>query len=277
MEIGPAIESFDYSSDDGAVMRMIEPGPPSEQDLHAYIDGHLEPAEAARVAAYLARHPEAAALVEAYRAQTAGLHALYDKVLDEPVPQEMLALLRRRRSAMTWRGIALAAAALALVMVSTGMGWWLNDLRRGGAAAAPAALVAEAQRAHRLFAGDEPLASDFGTQRSASLAQSLSQRIGATVTLPEVERAGLSLRGVRLVPTPHGTAALLLYRDNAGRPASLFVTAVAAADASPRAETSDDVTTLYRVANGLAYALTLSRAEGADAAVKIAFGMHASP
>src|SRR6185312_12105095 len=95
-------------------MRMIEPEPPSEQDLHAYIDGHLEPAEAARVAAYLARHPEAAALVEAYRAQTAGLHALYDKILDEPVPPELLVLLRRRRLAMTGRRIALAAAASAI-------------------------------------------------------------------------------------------------------------------------------------------------------------------
>src|SRR5690348_5245081 len=232
-------------------MRMIEPGPPSEQDLHAYIDGHLEPAEAARIAGYLARHPEAAALVEAYRAQNAGLHALYDKILDEPVPKEMQALLRHQRSAMTWRGIALVAAALALIMVSTGMGWWLNDLDRSSVAAAPAALVAEAQRAHRLFTGDELLASDFGTERSAALAQSLSQRLGAAVTLPEVERAGLSLRGVRLVPTSAGTAALLLYRDNAGRPVSLFLTAVAAADSLPQIESSGDVVTLYRIANGL--------------------------
>ena len=258
-------------------MRMIEPGPPSEQDLHAYLDGHLEPAEASRVASYLACHPEAAALVEAYRAQNAGLHALYDKILDEPVPQEMLTLLRHRRSAMTWRGIALAAAALALIMVSTGMGWWLNELYRGSAAAAPAAVVAEAQRAHRLFTGVELLPSDFGTQRSAGLAQSLSQRIGAMVTLPDVEAAGLALRGVRLVPTPSGTAAVLLYRDNAGRPASLFVTAIAAADALPQVASSSDVVTLYRVANGLAYALTLPRSTGADNAVKVAFGMQTGP
>lgn len=258
-------------------MRMIEPGPPSEQDLHAYIDGHLKPAEAAHVAAYLARHPEMAALVEAYRAQTAGLHALYDKVLEEPVPEEMLALLRHRHSARTWRGIALAAAALVLIMVSTAMGWWLNDLRRGSGVAAPAVLVAEAQRAHRLFASGEPGATDFGTQRSGGLAQWLSQRVGGAVTLPGVERAGLSLRSVHLVPTPSGTAAVLLYRDNAGRPASLFVTVLAAADAPPQVESGGDFVTLYRVANGVAYALTLPRATGADAAIKIAFGMQASP
>jgi anti-sigma factor RsiW len=255
---------------------MIEQGQPTEQELHAYIDGHLIPVEAARVAAYLARHPEAAALVEAYRAQTAGLHALYDEVLDEPLPGPMQALLRRRRSVATWRGLALAAVALALVMVSAGMGWWVNELRHDGDATGPAALVAQAQRAHRLFTGDEAWASDFGAQRSAGLAQSLSERIGAAVTLPETERAGLALRGVRLVPTPAGIAAVLVYRDSAGRPASLFVAAVAAADTAPRAETSGDVTTLYRVANGLGYALTLSRA-GADPAIKVTFGMQPGP
>jgi len=255
---------------------MIEQGPPSEHDLHAYIDGHLDPVDAARVAAYLARHPEAAALVEAYRAQTAGLHALYDKILDEPLPEPMLALLRRRRSAAIWRGLAVAAAALALVMVSTGMGWWLNEARHGRVTAVPDALVAEAQRAHRLFAGDARWASDFAAQRGAGLAQSLSERIGAPVTLPDVERAGLSLHGVRLVPTSSGTAAVLVYRDSAGRPASLFVAPVAAADTPPRADSSGEVITLYRVANGMGYAVTLPRA-GADPAVKIAFGMQMEP
>ncbi len=255
---------------------MIEQGPPSEQDLHAYIDGHLEPAEAARVAAYLAAHPEAAALVEAYRAQTSGLHALYDTILDEPLPEPMLALLRQRRAVSLWRKMAIAAAALALVMVSTATGWWLNELRHGGEAAAPGALVAEAQRAHRLFGADDRWASDFAAPRNAALAQSLSERIGAAVTLPETERAGLKLRGVRLVPTEAGTAAVLVYRDSAGRPASLFVAAVAAANAPPRAESSGDTTTFYRIANGVGYAVTLPRG-GADPAVKVAFGMQTGP
>lgn len=255
---------------------MIEQGPPTEQDLHAYIDGHLVSADATRVADYLARHPEAAALVEAYRAQTAGLHALYDKIIDEPLPEPMLALLRRRRSAATWRGLAVAAATLALVMVSTGMGWWFNELRHSREMAGPGALVAEAQRAHRLFAGDARWASDFAAQRSASLAQSLSERLGAPVALPDVERAGLSLHGVRLVPNSSGAAAVLVYRDSAGRPASLFVAPVATADAPPRADSNGDVTTLYRVTNGMGYALTLPRA-GTDPAVKVAFGMQTGP
>ena len=133
--------------------------------------------------------------------------------------------------------------------------------------------MAAAQRAHRLFAGDDNWASDFAGQRGTGLAQFLSERIGAAVTLPEVGRAGLSLRGVRLVPTASGTAALLVYRDGAGQPASLFVAPVAAADAPPRLDGTADVTTLYRVANGMGYALTLSRAS-ANPALEVAFGMQ---
>ena len=256
---------------------MIEPGPPSEQELHAYIDGRLEPAAAARIAAYLARHPQAAALVEAYRAQIEGLHALYDDVLDEPVPAAMLALLRRQQAATLGRRAALAAAVLVMVMVSAGTGWWFGEWRHDQRSAGATTLVEDAQRAHRLYAGAEHWASDLGAVRPASLADTLSERLGAPVALPEVERAGLVLNGVRLVPTASGTAAVLLYRDGAGRGASLFVTPVAGADAAPRADVAGgDVTTLYRVSNGLGYALTLSRAAN-DPAIQVAFGLRSGP
>src|SRR5260221_7343560 len=105
---------------------MSEQGPPSEQDLHAYIDGYLDPKDAARVAAYLARHPQAAALVEAYCAQTAGLHALYDKILDEPLPEPMRALLRRRRSGAISPRLTVAAAGPALWTAYSAMAWWFE-------------------------------------------------------------------------------------------------------------------------------------------------------
>lgn len=59
---------------------------PSEQDLHDYVDGRLDGERRAAIADYLARHPQEAARIETYRAQMAGLHALYDDALDEPIP-----------------------------------------------------------------------------------------------------------------------------------------------------------------------------------------------
>ncbi|HEX7968773.1 MAG TPA: hypothetical protein VF502_11175 [Stellaceae bacterium] len=246
--------------------------PPSEQDLHDYLDDRLDPAEKARVAAYLARHPEVAAELEAYRAQMAGFHALYDKVLDEPIPASMRALLRRQRSAGTWRIAALAAAAVALAMLSGAAGWWFNDLRHPGEAG-PSGLVIEAQQAHRLFAGSDRWASDFANEGKAALVKSLSERLGAPVALPDIERAGLTLRGVRLVPTASGGAAVLIYRNAAGLPASLFIAPVDRADAPPRAVAKGELIILHRVIGGVGYALTLPVA-AADGAVKIAFGME---
>ena len=69
---------------------------------------------------------------------------------------------------------------------------------------------------------------------------------------------------------------MLVYRDGAGRSVSLFIAPIAAADAPARADSVDDVTTFYRVANGLGYALTLPRAD-AIPAVKVAFGMQTGP
>jgi anti-sigma factor RsiW len=111
-----------------AAERLSERAPPSEQDLHRYLDGRLDAAESAKVAAYLASHPEQAATVAAYRAQIAGLHALYDATLSEPVPQSMLDLVQRQRSRSTRRIILFVLAALALSALSGMAGWWANDL-----------------------------------------------------------------------------------------------------------------------------------------------------
>jgi anti-sigma factor RsiW len=61
--------------------------PVTEAELHAWVDGQLAPARRAAVDAYLSQHPAEAARLQAYRAQNAGLRALFQPVLDEPVPR----------------------------------------------------------------------------------------------------------------------------------------------------------------------------------------------
>lgn len=69
---------------------MVTPTPVGEADLHAYADGQLSGPRRAEVEAFLAADPEAARKVEAWRRQTAGLHASLNAVLKEAVPLDAL-------------------------------------------------------------------------------------------------------------------------------------------------------------------------------------------
>ncbi len=69
-----------------------------EDDLHALVDGVLEPTRWALVASAVRSNPCRAAQVTAYREQNAGLKALYDAVLDEAIPQSLRQVLDNARS-----------------------------------------------------------------------------------------------------------------------------------------------------------------------------------
>lgn len=94
--------------------------PISEEELHAYVDGDVDPARRLDIAVYLADHPLEAARTEAFRALNDGVHALFDEVLDQPLPKRLRKLMarhaaraaRRRRCAWGVAGIAMAAALL---------------------------------------------------------------------------------------------------------------------------------------------------------------------
>ena len=104
--------------------------PIREDELHAYIDGALNPGRRAEIEAYLASHPAEAARAEAYRSQNLGLHALYSGRIEEAVPLEFVALAadvdrslrrrRRRRKILRW----LSAGGLGAAMA--GAGWLMH-------------------------------------------------------------------------------------------------------------------------------------------------------
>jgi len=95
--------------------------PISEDELHAYVDGDIEPARRLDIALYLARHPDEAARLEGFRAQREAIHALFDDSLHQPVPRRLRSIVRRHaaRRARRRRGagmlVGIAAAAVVLV------------------------------------------------------------------------------------------------------------------------------------------------------------------
>jgi len=89
----------------------------SADDLHAYVDGALPPGRRFAVALYLAAHPREAAAGEAFRMQIAGMKALFDPVLDEPVPPRLRRRLRARHMPRP-RWLIAASMAAALVVAA---------------------------------------------------------------------------------------------------------------------------------------------------------------
>lgn len=102
----------------------------SREDLAGYIDGEITGEEALRIEAELAGRPDLQAYVAQQRLLTQALHDSFDEVLNAPLPDALLAALKRKatpwdevrvrfaalRRGYVWSG-AIAAATLALGIV----------------------------------------------------------------------------------------------------------------------------------------------------------------
>ena len=121
----------------------------SDAVLQDYLDDRLDPQRRAAVAAWLAQNPVKAAELEALRYQDEALRALDADILEEPLPDRLREALRsglsdeagaqevvqptaaqapvKRPRARRWLQ---AAAALAIFVVGSGLGWSLNSASR---------------------------------------------------------------------------------------------------------------------------------------------------
>lgn len=189
----------------------------TEDMLHAYVDGQLDPARHAEVEAYLNAHPQAAEKVTAYRKQNEMLHALFDPALNEPLPTAL-----RRGTASPrpqWQRYAAMLGTLAL-------GITLGYLVRGSLSApavSPLALYKQAAFAHVAFAPEVLHPVEVSAQQETHLVNWLSKRLGASVHAPHLAAAGFDLMGGRLLPDEARPAAQFMYQDSRGQRLTLYV------------------------------------------------------
>jgi anti-sigma factor RsiW len=196
-----------------------------EDDLHAYVDGVLDPARRAEVEAYLQSHAESAARVEAYGRQRSALRAALAGVAREPVPPELslrhLMESRRSRRTIPWR---MAAAAVVLLALGAAGGWSLR-----GPVAGPltqsgiAGLAQEAAYTYDVYSADPIHPVEFKAADKAQLVDWISSRLRLSVTVPDISAAGYRFMGGRLVATPHGPAGLLMYDNDRGLRLAMLV------------------------------------------------------
>jgi len=227
--------------------------PVTEAELQAWVDGRLPPERRGAVDAHLALHPAVAARLQAYRDHDAALRALYQPLLEQPVPPAISArlslplrrpgwrrwILRQRLAAQAGQGHAwppaLRAAAMLALMVSAGAaGWLLHGVAdhaadrlaaadtRGGAVSL-AALPRRAALAHAVYTPEVRHAVEVGADQQAHLVAWLSKRLGAQLKPPQLAAQGYALEGGRLLPGQSGPVAQFMYRDASGARLTLYV------------------------------------------------------
>ena len=102
-----------------------------DEEFFAWLDGELDPQEAARVQAEVASDPQLSARAAEHRAMHARVQAAFGKVLDAPVPETLLAAVRtpisadvvdlaqvrERRKPRSWSSVAQWGAMAATLAV----------------------------------------------------------------------------------------------------------------------------------------------------------------
>lgn len=212
----------------------------SRDTLMAYADGALDAAERARMEAYLADRPDAAAEVAQLQRQSNAIRTLYGPAAAEPVPSRLsVAALARTQDKARRRGWKNLAAAVVLLALGLAGGWLLR-----GQTAAPGIadrLIADAVSAHTVFVAEKRHAVEVESADSEHLSTWLSNRLQTTLAMPDLGEAGLNFLGGRLLPAPEvpgGRAAQLMYEDAAGARLTLYVTPSPGPD-TPRYELAD--------------------------------------
>ncbi|MET4674742.1 MULTISPECIES: anti-sigma factor family protein [unclassified Luteibacter] len=191
--------------------------PPSEHDIHAYVDGQLEQPHRSEVERYLARHPEQAEEIQGWRQDAQQLRTLLAGDLAPSTAADPTAL-RRRMARRRFVRLATAASLLLCLALGGVAGWAARGM--GSGANAP---MADAMQAYRLLALDHGVGMDITTANERDLRAWLAGRVGTSVRLPDLSDAGFRPMGGRLFATDQGPAAMVLYDDGSGHTISFYV------------------------------------------------------
>ena len=228
--------------------------PVTEEELHAFVDGELPPDRREAVESWLATHPEDAARVGAWRAQSESIRARYLEVAAQPVPPRLN--IDRLTYAARSRKVMAAAAVVAAFLVGGLSGW----IARGTAAAVAdefEIITTQALDAHKLYVVEVRHPVEVPATEADHLVQWLSKRVGHQLRAPDLERLGLTLVGGRLLPTPSGAAAaFFMYENASGERFTLYCARAKAPNTAMHYNAADKASAVYWVDSNVAYVVS---------------------
>jgi anti-sigma factor RsiW len=235
----------------------------SEDELHAYVDGHLSQAKRVRIEAWLEKHPLRAEEVREWQAQAQTLkqhfasYARSDE--DDPAlistrrlttaPASSASLFRRiAASLLIFAAGALAGAYLPRVIVpeAPSLSEGLN-----------ASLPRQAQAAFLIYASEVRHPVEVGPDQQAHLATWLGKRLDYQLTIPDLSPLGFSLVGGRLLPVSGKAGAMLMYEDGTGQRLTVLLGRnTENRETSFRIASHGGVETFYWIDGEIGYAVT---------------------
>ncbi len=233
---------------------MAAPDSPVTQDeLHALVDGELPADRLTAVSAWLATHPDDAALVAQWRGQAEAVRARYGAVADEPVPARFnVDRLAANGTQRPWRSIA---AAVALALLAGGVGGWVAHSTSEASANPADVFTSEALGAHQLYIAEmrHPIEVRAHEQH---LLPWLSRRVGTTLQAPDLSTFDLKLLGGRLLPGATGPAALMMYEGANGERYTIYCARRTAARAALSYSATNDTAAVRWMDSEFGYAVS---------------------
>ncbi|MDP2817738.1 MAG: anti-sigma factor [Polaromonas sp.] len=252
---------------------MDKQGPFMQDKINALIDGQLPADQQAEVLARLTSDPAAQDTHQAWQAQRDALRAHYNPLLDEAVPDTLLAAATRVQQGRQqlnqwWRWGGMAAA----LMLAFGVGWLSHgqlDTQAGRQmAGAPAlsaqAFVRQASLAHAVYSPEVRHPVEVPAAQQEHLVQWLSKRLGKPLKVPVLATQGYELVGGRLLPGEAGARAQFMFQNPAGGRVTLYLGALDAnagasagsSETAFRYSADGPVPSFYWMDQGFGYALS---------------------
>ena len=207
--------------------------PISEDDLHAYVDGQLDSARRSEVEEYLLQHADAAQRVKEYQQYNLGLHAMFDPVLEQAVPEH---LTQRRNSPKTIVSLAQAATVIVALTIGVVFGWFsrgeIQSTPLGTQTSATQqtqngsqnalAMMDYAIASHAVYTPEVRHPVEVSSDEEQHLYAWLSKRLDTNVRAPALNTMGYKLLGGRLLTSDGGPAAQFMYENSLGQRLTLF-------------------------------------------------------
>ena len=208
----------------------MKPQVVTEDELHAYVDNKLPVSRRDEIEDYLAQRQDEQDRMHAYIDQNMQLHALFDPVLYENIPDRLNIPNRHMWQWQRW------VAGFVIALVSGTSGWLLRgpidgtvQLTQRNVGQTKSVLDSNelahlAAVAHIVYSPDIKRPVEISADQEDQLVAWLSKRLGSTIRPPRLSQRGYELIGGRLLPGAKGPVAQFMYHDVNGQRLTLYVT-----------------------------------------------------